>query len=190
MLSLQVAWGVICVLDTKILLHSLLSLCFCPDSMIQTLLCWVVWPSMSSILHPQWSKAGTALPHLAEPVLPGSVCSSRGLPCCWLYISLYPNPFHTSGKIPLRCLWTCWVGLQVPDPARAPRTGLPAPSPSLGLSCWCCVQPMFLGWEMGLLFGCCGQSHWAVFPDSQPASCSTFCFGSVPSLVEGALTQP
>lgn len=87
---------VICVLDTKILLHSLLILCFFPASMIQTLLCWVVWPAMSSILHPQWFKGRYS--SSPEPVLPGSVCSSHGLPCCWLYISLNPNPFHTSGK--------------------------------------------------------------------------------------------
>lgn len=55
---------------------------------------------------------------------------------------------------------------------------------------------------MGLLFGCCGQSHWAVFPDSQPAAVLLvpplgmfhLCFGNGPSLVEaveeGAPTQP
>lgn len=127
MLSLQVAWGVICVSDTKILPHSLLSLCFCPASTVQTLLCWVVQPAMSSILHHNGPKAGTALPQcsssssqVAEPVLPGSVCSSHGLPCCWLCKSLNPNPFHTPGKIPTscQCLWTCWVGLQAPGPGR------------------------------------------------------------------------
>lgn len=78
----------------------------------------------SSILHPQWVKgrySSCPVLFLFLPlVLPGSVCSSHGLACCWLFISLNPNPFHTSGKIPLRCqcFWTCWVGLQAPDPAR------------------------------------------------------------------------
>lgn len=161
---------------------------------------------MSSSLDSQWikgryssSQCSSSSSHLAEPVLPGSACSSRGLPCCWLCISFNPNPFHTSGKIPMKCqcFWSFWAGLQAPDPARLweRQMGL---GPGLELSCCCCVQPTFLGWKMGLLFACCGQSPWAVFPDSQPASVlsslSHLCFEHVPSTVEaveeGALTQP
>lgn len=120
MLSLQ---AVICGLDTKILLHSLLGFCLCPASMIPD----SPLPAMSSILDPQWiegryssSQCSSSSSRLAAPVLPGSACSSRGLPCCWLCISFNPNPFHTSGKIPMKCqcFWSFWAGLQAPDPAR------------------------------------------------------------------------
>lgn len=179
MLSLQLAWGVICVSDTKILLHSLLSLCFCPASMIQALpggpACHEQHSS-STMGERLWTlpQCPSSSSHLAEPVLLGSVCSSHGIPCCWLYISLNTNPFHTSGKIPMRNSvlldllgWAAGSGRgrQGWDQDWSPNSfSIP------GAELLCCVQPMFLGWKMGLLFGCCGQSHWAVFPDSQPAS--------------------
>lgn len=102
---------------------------------------WWSVPAMKSILDMQGVKGrclfvrnSMCLPQcsssqLVEPALPGSACSSCGLPCCGQYLSLLsalnPTPFHSSGKIPTSL---CWVGLQAPNPAgvweRQPGLGL------------------------------------------------------------------
>lgn len=74
-----------------------------------------------------WCSSSSSSSPLVEPALPSSACSSCGL-CCWQYVSLLslnPNPFHASEKIPVscQCFWPCWVGVQVPDPAGVWRSG-------------------------------------------------------------------
>lgn len=66
-------------------------------------------------------------------------------------------------------------------------TGLPAPSPSLGLSCCWCVQPMFPGWKMGLLIALWLARATGLFfqtPRQHLISLFHLCFGNVPSMVE------
>lgn len=91
----------------------------------QTLLCLVLQPAMSSIIHPQAVKGRYSSSPVLFLFLPlGSTCLAwlrlqlMWLPCSWC---TYPSiQFPTSGKIPMncQCFWTCWVGLEAPDPAR------------------------------------------------------------------------